>query len=75
MPEAWKSLSKVKELKNPGRIACSGPAWCAATYVLEDNGDSFVLVSGGSTAGWFDAVAAAKETNLPFMAMMGIPGN
>ena len=52
-----------------------GPAWCAATYVLEDNGDSFVLVSGGSTAGWFDAVAAAKETNLPFMALMGIPGN
>jgi hypothetical protein len=43
--------------------------------VLEDNGDSFVLVSGGSTAGWFDAVAAAKETNLPFMALMGIPGN
>jgi hypothetical protein len=75
MPEAWKTLPKVKEFKNTGRIACSGPAWCASTYVLEDNGDSFVLVSSGSTAGWFDAVAAAKETNLPFMAMMGIPGN
>lgn len=75
LPEAWKSLPKVKEFKNTGRIACSGPAWCASTYVLEDEGDSFVLVSSGSTAGWFDAVAAAKETNLPFMAMMGIPGN
>ena len=75
MPEAWKSLPKVKEFKESGRVACSGPAWCAATYVLEDKGDHFVLVSSGSTAGWFDAVAAAQETNLPFMAMMGIPGN
>jgi hypothetical protein len=75
LPAAWKSLPKVKAFKDTGRIACSGPASCAATYVLEDNGDSFVLVSSGAVAGWFDAVAAAKETNLPFMAMMGIPGN
>ena len=74
MPEAWKELPKVKEFKKTGRIACSGPAWCASTYVLKDNGDSFVLVSSGATAGWFDAAAAAKETNLPFFAMMGIPG-
>jgi hypothetical protein len=75
LPEAWKQLPKVKEFKKTGRIACSGPAWCASTYVLEDKGDSFVLVSSGSTAGWFDAAAAAKETNLPFFATMGIPGN
>lgn len=75
MPDAWKGLPKVKEFKKTGRIACSGPAWCASTYVLKDNGDSFVLVSGGSTAGFFDAAAAAKETNLPFFALMGIPGN
>jgi hypothetical protein len=75
MPDAWKSLPKVKEFKKSGRIACSGPAWCARTYVLKDNGDSFVLVSSGSAAGFFDAAAAAKETNLPFFALMGIPGN
>jgi hypothetical protein len=75
MPEAWKELPKVKEFKKTGRIACSGPAWCASTYVLKDNGDSFILVSSGSTAGFFDAAAAAKETNLPFYATMGIPGN
>jgi hypothetical protein len=39
LPDAWKQLPKVKELKSTGRIACSGPAWCASTYVLKDNGD------------------------------------
>jgi hypothetical protein len=73
LPEAWKQLPKVKELKSTGRIACSGPAWCASTYVLKDNGDSFTLVSSGSTAGWLDANAAANESNLPAYAMLGLP--
>lgn len=73
LPEAWKQLPKVKELKSTGRIACSGPAWCASTYVLKDNGDSFTLVSSGATAGWLDANAAANESNLPAYAMLGLP--
>jgi hypothetical protein len=74
MPEAWKQLPKVKTFQDSGRIACSGPAWCASTFVLKDNGDSFILVSSGTTAGWLDAAAAAKETNLPFFSMFGVPG-
>lgn len=73
LPEAWKQLPKVKSLKESGRIACSGPAWCASTYVLKDNGDSFTLVSSGATAGWLDANAAANESNLPAYAMLGLP--
>ena len=73
LPETWKQLPKVKTFKESGRVACSGPAWCASTYVLKDNGDSFILVSSGSTAGWLDAAAAANESNLPAYAMLGLP--
>jgi hypothetical protein len=74
MPQAWKALPKVKEVGRD-RVACSGPSWCAVTRVLEDRGDSFVLVSGGNTAGWFDAAAAAKDANLPAFAQLGIRWN
>jgi len=73
LPEAWKQLPKVKDFYDGGRIACSGPAFCATTYVLKDNGDSFTLVSSGSTAGWLDAAAAANYSNLPAYAMLGLP--
>jgi hypothetical protein len=73
MPDAWKQLPKVKEFYDSGRISCSGPAFCATTFVLKDNGDSFTLVSSGATAGWLDAAAAAHYSNLPIYAMMGMP--
>lgn len=73
MPEAWKQLPKVKEFYDSGRVACSGMAWCASTFVLKDNGDSFTLVSSGATAGWIDSAAAAHYSNLPAYAMLGLP--
>jgi len=72
LPEAWKQLPKVKDFYDSKRVACSGPAWCASTYVLKDNGDSFILVSSGSTAGWLDAASAANYANLPAYSMLGL---
>jgi len=73
LPETWKQLPKVKDFYDSGRIKCSGPAFCASTYVLKDNGDSFILVSSGATAGWLDAAAAANYSNLPAYSMFGLP--
>lgn len=73
MPEAWKQLPKVKDFYDSGRVACSGPAFCAVTFVFKDHGDSFTLVSSGTTAGWLDAAAAANYSNLPIYATMGLP--
>jgi hypothetical protein len=73
MPEAWQQLPKVREFYDSGRISCSGMAWCATTFVLKDNADSFVLVSSGATAGWLDAAAAQHYSNLPAYSMFGLP--
>jgi hypothetical protein len=73
LPETWKELPKVKDFYDSGRIKCSGPAFCASTYVLKDNGDSFILVSSGATAGWLDAASAANYANLPAYSMLGLP--
>jgi len=73
LPETWKQLPKVKDFYDSGRIKCSGPAFCASTYVLKDNGDSFILVSSGATAGWLDAASAAHYANLPAYSMVGLP--
>jgi hypothetical protein len=74
MPEAWKQLPKVKDFKESGRISCGGVGVCPGIHVLKDNGDSFVLVCCGNAAGWFDAAAAAHNTNFIMMAMLGILG-
>lgn len=72
LPEAWKQLPKIKTFYDSGRIKCGGTP-CANTYVLKDNGDSFVLVSGGATAAWLDAPAAAHYSNLFLFALLGLP--
>ena len=72
LPEAWKQLPKIKTFYDSGRIKCGGTP-CSNTYVLKDNGDSFVLVSGGSTAAWLDAAAAAHYSNLFLFALLGLP--
>jgi hypothetical protein len=73
MPEAWKRLPRIKDFYDSGRVACSGMAFCASTFVLKDSGDSFTLVSSGTTAGWLDSAAAAHYSNLPAYAMLGLP--
>jgi hypothetical protein len=75
-PKSWSALPKVKTLRNSGRVKCSGMDWCAVTYVYEDAGDHLLLVEkNGLAMGWFDAKAAATETNLPAFAQMGLVGN
>jgi hypothetical protein len=75
MPKAWKQLPKVKDFKESGRITCLGMGVCSGIHVLEDNGDHFILVCCGNAAGWYDAAAAAANTNLSMMAVMGILDN
>jgi hypothetical protein len=75
MPSAWKQLPKVKDFKDSGRITCIGMGVCGGIHVLEDKGDHFVLVCCGNAAGWFDSAAAAANTNLSMMAVMGILDN
>jgi hypothetical protein len=74
MPDAWKGLPKAKEFKASGRIVCSGMGGCPGIYVLKDNNDHVILVCCGNAAGWFDAAAAAKDSNLSMMAAMGMVG-
>jgi hypothetical protein len=72
-PREWSGLPKVKSLADSGRTKCSGIAWCAVTYILEDGGDHLLLVEkNGASMGWFDAKAAATETNLPAMLLIGL---
>ena len=69
--EATMNLNQFPDKK---RLACKGEAFCALTYLFKDNGDSFVFVLSGNYAGWFDANAAAYESNLPSLAQFGPPG-
>ena len=69
--EATMNLNEFPDKK---RLACKGKALCGLTYLLKDNGESFVLVLNGNYAGWLDAEAAAYESNLPSMASFGAPG-
>jgi len=69
--EATMNLNQFSDKK---RLACKGEALCAMTYLFKDNGDSFVLVSNGNYAGWFDANSAADESNLLSLAQFGPPG-
>jgi len=69
--EATMNLSQFPDKK---RLACKGAGFCAMTYLLKDNGDSFVLVYNGNFAGWLDAEAAAYQGSLPGIASFGIPG-
>lgn len=62
----------AKDFPDKKRLMCRGDALCAMTYVLEDRADGFVLVHGGTFAGWFDANAAAHESCLPAIATWGV---
>jgi hypothetical protein len=73
MPEVWQGLPKAKELKESGRLGCGMIGNCRGLFVLEDNGDSVVLVCCGNAAGWFDAAAARKQAGVSFMAVFGLP--
>ena len=43
------------------------------THIFEERGESIILVgNSGNQAGWFDAAAAAHQSDLPFIATQGI---
>jgi hypothetical protein len=69
--EATMNLNQFPDKK---RLACKSEVFCGMTYLLKDNGDSFVLVYNGNYAGWFDAEAAAFGAYLPTMAQFGPSG-
>ena len=73
MPEKWQSLPTLQPpTAGEARFACK-VRLCDSLHVLEDNGDSVVIVGmNGRMAGWLNAAAAAREVNLWTMATSGI---
>lgn len=69
--EATMNLNQFPDKK---RLGCKNEVFCGMTYLLKDNGDSFVLVSNGNYAGWFDAESAAHGPYLGSMATLGVAG-
>lgn len=64
----------LNQFPDKKRLSCKGAALCGMTYLWKDNGDSFVFVYNGNYAGWYDAEAAAFESNMPGLAQWGPPG-
>jgi len=73
MPENWLSKPTLQlPTATNARFACNKRE-CASFHIVEDRGESVVLVGGdGRLAGWLDAAAAAREVNLQTMSMSGI---
>lgn len=73
MPEAWLALPTLEPpTADNARFACK-KRLCSSLHIVEDLGDSVVLVGiNGRMAGWLNAAAAAREVNLFAMASSGI---
>jgi hypothetical protein len=73
LPEAWKALPPLpKPVSENPRFRCT-KKYCSMIRILEDRGDSVIFVgNNGNQAGWFDAAAAAHQSDLFFIATQDI---